>query len=158
MGAGLLSSCLERSIEREGLRNVEFLGPRSLDDVHDLVLESDVQMVTLAPRDLFKMTIPSKLQFSLAFGKPIIAAVAGDAAQIAAESGAALVCEPGNPDALADAIRLAAGLDERQLHKMGRRGEEFFRKRFSEEVGGAAMASLLEDVARGAEARGRSNV
>lgn len=154
VGSGVLAPVLRERIHREQLTNVRLLDPRPLDEVRRLVAEADVQLVTLAPRPLFEMTIPSKIQFSLAFGKPMVAAVAGDPAFVARESGAAIVCEPGDVPALAAAVLRAATLSSSELDAMGRRGEQYFHSHFSEDVAGAAMASLLEEVALSSKDRG----
>ena len=77
------------------------------------------------------MTIPSKTQASLALGRPILAALQGDAADLVLRAGAGIACAPENPAALAAAaIRLAeTPVDEREA--MGRRGAVFYREHLS---------------------------
>ena len=146
VGSGVLAPRLQDCISKERLNNVEFIDQRPLEEVRNLVANADAQIVTLAPRRLFEMTIPSKIQFSLAFGKPFVAAVAGDAARVASDSGAAVVCEPGDPHGLAAAVLSLASLSDEVLEGMGRRGEEYFQRHFSEAVAGAALVTLLEEV------------
>lgn len=148
VGSGVLAGAIRERVSREGLRNVDLLDARPVSEVRDLVAKADVQLVTLAPSPLFEMTIPSKVQFSLAFGKPIVAAVAGDPARVAIDSGAAIVCAPGDVQALTDAIRQAADLPQQDLTAMGRRGSEYFRDHFSESVAAAALADLLTSVVK----------
>jgi len=89
------------------------------------------------------MTIPSKVQFSLAFGKPIVAAVSGDPAGVLRNSDAAFICAPGDPDALTNTVLEASSQSTDVLDQMGRRGREYFLAQFSEAVAGNAMADLL---------------
>jgi glycosyltransferase involved in cell wall biosynthesis len=84
----------------------------------------------------------------------MVAAVSGNPAFIARESGAAIVCEPGDVSALATAVLRAATLSDNELDAMGRSGEQYFRAHFSEDVAGAAMASLLVDVVNSSRDRG----
>ena len=146
VGSGVLESKMRERIRREGLSRVNMLGPRPVEDVPDLVGSCDVQLVTLASDPLFRMTIPSKVQFSLAFGRPIVASLVGDPARVLEASGAALLCRPGDAQSLAGSIARAADLPASELQVMGRAGLEYFRTHFSEEVAGAIMTNLLEAV------------
>jgi len=143
VGSGVLERELRKHVKMEGLDQVRFLGPKRMDEIPGLVAQADIQLVTLAPRRIFEMTIPSKLQFSLGFGKAIVAAVSGDPANVAQESGAAIVCSPGSSEELANSISQAAALPRTQLEIMGRSGKEYFNKHFTEKVGGDALADLL---------------
>jgi glycosyltransferase involved in cell wall biosynthesis len=49
--------------------------------------------------------VPSKTQFYLAMGRPIVAAVNGEAGDILREAGSGIVVPPGDPAALAQANR-----------------------------------------------------
>jgi len=70
---------------------------------------ADALLLHLRDDPLFAITIPSKLQFYLAMGRPIVAGVKGEAADLLRRSGAALVVPPGDAAALAQAfIELAA--------------------------------------------------
>jgi glycosyltransferase involved in cell wall biosynthesis len=142
-GSGVLEEPLRARVERERLTNVRFAGSRPVNEVANLVRDCDAQLVTLAPRSLFDMTIPSKLQFSLGFGRPIIAAVSGDPAKVAAESGAAVVCAQGSGAAIATAVTELAALPEVQRRAMGEAGRLYFERNFSERIGGEALAELL---------------
>jgi len=54
-----------------------------------------------------------------------LAAVEGDAAQVVREADAGLICEPGNPIALADAVRcFAAFLSVKEKSSVKMRGEQ----------------------------------
>lgn len=146
VGSGVLEDELKEKAMRARLGQVSFLGAKSVSEVATLVSQSDVQLVTLAPSAIFEMTIPSKLQFSLSFGKMIVAAVSGDPAAVASDSGAAIVCPPGSSAALAESISRAADLTEEQRQLMGQVGRRYFDQHFTEEVGGDALANLLRMV------------
>lgn len=64
----------------------------------------DVVLVPHAPLKLFAETVPSKLFEVMACGRPLVASVAGEAAEIVRSSGGGLVVEPGDPVSLAEAI------------------------------------------------------
>lgn len=69
-----------------------------------LLATADILLVTLRDIPLFTTFIPSKMFEYLAAGRPVIGAVAGEAAQLLREAGA-LVVPPGDTAALAAAIR-----------------------------------------------------
>jgi glycosyltransferase involved in cell wall biosynthesis len=143
VGSGVLEGELKEVAAWESLDQVRFLGARPIGEIAALVEQADIQLVTLAPSPIFEMTIPSKLQFSLGFGKAIVAAFSGDPATIARESGAAIVCSPGSSTELASAISQAAEMPRTQLESMGRSGKSYFNQHFTERVGGDTLADLL---------------
>jgi glycosyltransferase involved in cell wall biosynthesis len=154
VGSGVLEQELKDRALKEGLNQVRFLGVRPITEVATLVTQSDIQLVTLAPSKIFEITIPSKLQFSLGFGRAIVAAVNGDPAVVARESGAAIVCPPGNSAELAKAISQAANLTQEQREIMGQSGRNYFDQHFTEKVGGDALSSLLQTVIENANRKG----
>lgn len=147
VGSGVLEERMRIRVRVEGLTNVRMLGRRSNEEIPQLVRDSDAQIVSLAPRPLFAMTIPSKLQFSLALGRPILAAVSGDAARIAHESGASIIVEPGSAEELAAGIEKLIKLGPGARAGMGQAGLDYFAARFSESVGVERLASVIETAA-----------
>jgi glycosyltransferase involved in cell wall biosynthesis len=77
-----------------------------------LLAAADILLVTLRNVPLFATFIPSKMFEYLAAGRPVVGAVAGEAAQILREAGAVVVA-PGDSAALARAIRELAADPER---------------------------------------------
>jgi glycosyltransferase involved in cell wall biosynthesis len=86
---------------------------------------ADVHVVGLA-RHLAGYVVPSRVYGILAAGRPVIAAAESESetAQLVAEVGCGIVVPPGNPFALAVAIR-AAHDGEYDLDEMGRRARAF---------------------------------
>ncbi len=88
-----------------GLHNVTFLPNQPRASVLEKVQACDAYIVPLKRLDIFKGAIPSKLFEPLAYGKPILLGVDGEARQLFIEEGkAGIYFEPENADALADAI------------------------------------------------------
>ncbi|MGH3326844.1 MAG: glycosyltransferase family 4 protein [Streptomycetales bacterium] len=151
VGAGVAEGRLRAAAERAGRRNILFLGQQPLDRMAALMALSDVQLVTLQDLPLFHATLPSKVQTALASGRPIVAAVPGDASRIIGESGAGLAVRPGDAGALADALRRMYRVGEEGRESMGRRGRAFYLEQLSARVGSVKLARLLESAAaRGA--------
>jgi glycosyltransferase involved in cell wall biosynthesis len=125
--------------------NVIFLGQQPVDRVPQLMANSDVQLVSLKDLPLFRATLPSKIQAVLACGRPLVGAVAGDAARIIEESGAGTAVPPGDASALAGALRRLHDLGAEHRNAMGRAGRQYYLDRFSARVGSTALANLVSE-------------
>jgi glycosyltransferase involved in cell wall biosynthesis len=93
--------------------------------------------VTLAARPELAKFVPSKLFDCCAVGRPVILAAEGESRLLAAERGAVYPVPPGDPAALADAVRTLhrdAALRDR-LAQQGRAfASEFLRERQIEDL------------------------
>ena len=67
--------------------------------------EADVLVVHLKDESLFRITIPSKTQSSMAMGKPLLMVVGGEANQIVINAKAGEVAEPGNIEEISYAAK-----------------------------------------------------
>jgi glycosyltransferase involved in cell wall biosynthesis len=143
-GSGLDEAQLRKTVARDGLANVQFTGRVSAAEMAQEFAKADALLLHLGDDPLFAITIPSKTQTYLALGRPIVAAVNGEAAEILRESGAAIVVPPANPPALAEAIKEMADLPEARRIAMGRSGAEFYARHFSFSQGVARTLALLE--------------
>lgn len=144
VGDGTERERLESRVEDLGLNNVVFHGPKPIEEMAQTVSWSHCQLVMLRDDPLFEITLPSKIQASLAFGRPIAASVSGDAAKILRESGAALVTNPNDAIGLANSIRHLAHLADFDLRAMGKRGREFYDSHLSEKNGASALIDALK--------------
>ncbi len=81
---GIERQRLQTEAKRRGLQNIVFLPRREPENMPPIFALSDVLLVHLKEDPLFCITIPSKTQAYLAFGKPILMAVRGDAADLVA--------------------------------------------------------------------------
>jgi putative colanic acid biosynthesis glycosyltransferase WcaI len=88
-----------------GLANVRFLGRLPASRMPPLYAIADALLVNLRSDRYYQMAIPSKLIAYLACGRPILCAATGDSADLVTANGAGASCAPGDPTALADAIR-----------------------------------------------------
>jgi glycosyltransferase involved in cell wall biosynthesis len=86
----------------------------------------DALLVPLADSPELTKFVPSKLFDYTALGRPVIVAAAGEPQRLAAEAGAGLAVPPGDPGALADAVRRLR--DEPELAgELSERGRDFAR-------------------------------
>lgn len=134
----------------DGLPNIEFRGAVPPQAMPGVYAESDFQLVTLKDLPVFRGTVPSKLQGSLAAGVPVITTVAGDVASIVEGAGVGLVADPEDAESLARVFReaWALSLDERQA--MGRRAKEHYAAAMSRSAGVDEIERVLAGAATAA--------
>src|SRR5580698_9470460 len=131
MGGGVERRRLEGMATEMRLDNVKFLPRQPMHAMGRILADADALLVHLKDDPLFHITIPSKVQAYLAAGRPILLAVSGDAADLILRSGAGIVCRPGDPQSIADAVKQLAETDPERLAAMGRAGEEFYAREMS---------------------------
>jgi glycosyltransferase involved in cell wall biosynthesis len=134
IGDGVEEKHLRKEAEVRGLRNIRFLGRRPVEEMPRFFAAADVLLAHLRRDPLFEITIPSKTQAYLACGRPILMAVAGDAAAVISEAGAGWVCAPEDPVAMAEGIRKLYEMDQEEREAMGRAGREAFLRLFRQSV------------------------
>lgn len=147
VGGGVMANHLAARIEREGLHNVRLIEPQPFGRMSSVLALGDVQLITLKDVPLYRSTLPSKLQATLASGRPIIGTLAGDAAEVVENSGAGVNTPPGDADALAEAIRAMRARGQVGLAEMGRAGRAHYEAYYSERVVGDHLEALLREAA-----------
>ncbi len=123
---------------------IRFAGLVSRSEIVDVFAAADALLMHLRDDPLFAITIPSKTQFYLAMGRPIVAGVAGEAADLLLRSGAALVVPPGDAAALAAAFVELAAMPSAERGAMAAAGPRFYAANLSFD---RAMARTLAVIA-----------
>ena len=147
IGDGNQRVVLEEHCRARGLESVvTFLGWRPSEAMPRYLALADVLLVSLKRDESFASTIPAKLQSSLAVGRPILAALEGEGARIVSDSGAGVVVEPENAEALAAGARamLAAGREGREA--MGRNGRAYSARHFDRDTLVAELDGWLREL------------
>lgn len=137
------------------LTRTEFVGRLPRSEITELYYQSDFQLVTLKNIPIFRTTVPSKLQASLASGVPVITTVKGDVAALIEEHGAGIVAEPENARSLAAAFDQALNLSPHERARMGRNARLLYDDLMSYDAGTHAIVSIMDKVTR-ASAGGQS--
>lgn len=125
--------------------NIEFTGRRPKEEIPRILAASDIALVHLRPNDLFKMALPSKLLESMAAGLPVVLGVHGEAERVLIEANAGIVFEPGNGEALAEAIReLRDNPSKREEH--GIAGRQYVTEHFDwDTIADDYLETILND-------------
>ncbi|MBU1083578.1 MAG: glycosyltransferase family 4 protein [Candidatus Omnitrophica bacterium] len=124
VGEGAVKKELVKTAEKKGLKNVIFLPGRKREEAVELYRVADVCLVPLRDVPGFNAFIPSKMFEIMACGKPIIASLKGESADILERSEAALVIPPEDPEELVKAVRILKG-DPARCAQMGEKGRRF---------------------------------
>lgn len=137
-------------VEEEKLRylareasNVHFVERQPLASIGRFLAAADVQIVSLNDTPLLGVTMPSKVQASLASGRPILAHASGDAASVVTSANVGLQASPSNVDAAGDAIRKFMTLADGELVGMGLRARALYEKEYSLDAAAVRLEELL---------------
>lgn len=155
VGDGVAKGGLRVLAGELGLRNVTFVEPQPLEQMSDVLASADVQIVCLKDLPLYRITLPSKIQATLAAGRPVIVSAGGDAGALVERAGAGISCEPGDAEELAAAIRQAASGGEEMLTRWSASGREYYEKHLSERSGVRRMSAAIAHAAQRPRARRR---
>jgi glycosyltransferase involved in cell wall biosynthesis len=132
---------LRRQAETLGLRRFHFLGKRG--DVPNLTRSAAVTVVPSLWAESFGLTVVE----GMAAGSAVIASRVGGIPELIEEGEDGLLVPPGDPDALAAALRRL--LDDPALRgRLGNRAREKAHARFSIERTAAELAGVLADLSR----------
>jgi len=144
VGDGVARARLVELAESLGIAHrVCFEGPRPISEMADVLASAHVQLVCLADDPLFHITMPSKIQAILACGRPVVTSGPGDVARVTEESGAGVAVPPGDPQALAAAVRRLAAMSRAEREMLGARGRAYYEGHLSEAVGAERLEVSL---------------
>lgn len=155
VGSGSRAEWIRGEVERLGLDNVDMPGRFPPEAMPEILRGASVLLVTLARRDIFRLTVPSKVQAYLAAGKPILGALDGEGARVVVESGAGLAVAAEDADALARAVVRMAEMSPDEREAMGRKGCAYYHSHFSPSVLAERLLDLLEQAGHGYRRSGK---
>lgn len=149
VGDGVARPGLERLVSDLDLADrVCFLGSRPMEQMPALMAEAIAQLASLKDLPLFRGTIPSKIQASMACGAPIICAIAGDAAEVVQAASAGIVVSPESPEDLAGAFRKLVEMGPKGRRELGANGRRAYESELSAAAGAARLEQMLIQAAR----------
>lgn len=147
VGDGAEKDGLVRQANRMGLANVTFLPGVPRGDVPALYRSADICLVPLRNVPLFRSFIPSKMFEILGCGRPIVASVDGESAEILRAAGGALLTPPEDVGGIVGAIaRLEA--DDALRATLASKGRAFVAARYDRRLLAERYLGVLETVQR----------
>lgn len=147
VGDGKEKRGLEAQAQSLGLKNIRFLPPVAKQEMPETLAAADACIAILKPIELYKTTYPNKVFDYMAAGKPILLAIDGEIRRVVEAAGAGLFCQPGDPQAMANAAcRLAD--DPSQARAMGVAGRKYIEVHFNRQQLAEQLACLFEEMRR----------
>jgi glycosyltransferase involved in cell wall biosynthesis len=130
IGDGTERAKIADQIAQERISNLRLLPLQSVNDFPKVLAAADVLLVNQAPL-VVDSVLPSKLLAYMASERPVLAAAHAQSttAELVRTAMCGLVAEPGNPEALAVAIRSMASKRD-DLGVMGQRGRAYVKQHF----------------------------
>lgn len=147
VGGGVDVDRLKGLAEEEKASNVRFVPRQPASEIGGILAVADALLIHLKDDDLGRIGIPQKTQAYLAAGKPIVMAVRGEAADLVHQAGAGILCEPENPESIADAVRKLRAMPPQERSVLGESGRRFYDEELSFRVGVLRMETILRNAA-----------
>lgn len=131
LGSGRKKEWVINYIKENGLQDTVYLmGSYPVDAMPAFFSKADVMLVSLKDELIFNLTVPAKLQAYMAAGKPVVAMLNGDAAQLVDEAKCGLASSAGNSNGLAHNILQLKDMNKDELALLGMNGRNFYKKYF----------------------------
>lgn len=146
VGGGTETERLKQLLITENISNVIFIPRMPMAEVGGVLELSNLLLVHLKKDPLFEITVPSKTQAYMAMGKPVLMAVAGDAANLVqrAECGCVAISE--NVESIQQAILKIYHLPASEQLKMCLNARKFYLQELSLESGVKQFVEVFEKV------------
>ncbi len=145
IGEGADKARLVAQARERRLANLQFLDQQPRETIPAYIRASDLCLVPLKKNELFKTVIPSKMLEFMSCARPVILGVEGQARAILEEASAGISIEPGNANALANAIRHVAANRE-AAQEMGENGRDYVIRKFSRDRTAEKYIRVLEEL------------
>ncbi len=150
LGDGRMRHWVEREVAKRELGGiVHLLGQHPVEAMPRYFALADALLMSLRHDPVYSMVIPSKLQSYMACGKPVIAALDGEAARVVRAAGGGMVVGAQDPDGLAEAVLRLHGMDPEERRQMGLGNRRYFEEHFERDRLLATLERLLHEAADG---------
>lgn len=143
VGDGKERANLEAEARRLELSNITFAGAHPKGSIPDFLAASDACVATLRDIPMFRTTYPNKVFDYMAAARPTLLAIDGVIREVIEASGGGIFVPPGNPAALADAIR-ELSMDRERARAMGQAARRYVVEHFDRKQQAIAFAELVE--------------
>ena len=134
LGEGSRWDWMCHEAKRRGLSNLHLPGRFPVETMPGFMQKASALLVTLANQEIFKATIPSKVQAYLAAGRPILACLNGEGANLVTGAGAGLAVPAEDGRALAEAILKLYRMSTHEREAMGERGRLYYAQYFAHDM------------------------
>lgn len=126
IGDGRKKAWVEQEIRFKKIDNIHLIGRHPMKMMPSFFREADVMLVSLKDETIFGLTVPAKIQSYLACGKPILAMINGEGADIIRESKSGFAVNAGDFNALAVRVIEMYNMPKSNLDSMAKASKEFY--------------------------------
>lgn len=144
LGDGKEKARLQERAAEMGLTNLHFVPPVAKAEMKAALAAADACIAILRPIEMYKTVYPNKVFDYMAAGRPLVLAIDGVAREVVEQAECGVFAQPGDPQALAEAIRKLAA-DPGSARQMGARGRAYLEAHFDR----GKLAGELEALMRG---------
>ena len=146
VGDGRRKEHLENLVKEKQLtKSVFFLGRYPLETMPVFMQKSSVLLFSLKDELCFNLTVPSKVQFYMSQGKPILAMINGDGADLVNESKCGFAVPANDIDGFVNAVKSMAKLYKDELSTLGQNGKMYYEQNFTKEQRIYQLVDLLKE-------------
>lgn len=145
LGSGKDKPALQEKAAEMGLSNVVFLPPVPKLEMSQALAAADACLAILKPIPLYATVYPNKVFDYMAAGRPVILAIDGVIRQVVESAEAGVYTPPGDPEALAQAIRRLAD-NPQGARAMGMNGRRRVEELFDRARLTGRLADILEEM------------
>lgn len=132
VGDGRKRPWVEEYIKNNALQDtVHWVGRHPLESMGKFFEQADVLYFALKDSLIFNLTCPAKVQAYMSAGKPVLAMLNGEGADIVKEAGCGLAVPASDSEALAKTIEDMAAMPKEELQRMGQAGKEYCSQHFA---------------------------
>lgn len=144
VGDGSRREWMAQQVIEQGLTNLHLPGRFPIETMPALMQKASALLVTLADQEIFRHTIPSKIQAYLAAGRPVLASLDGEGAKLISDAKAGVAVPAEDGGALARAVlQMYQSLPE-EREKMGVNGAAYFKEHFEHDMLVDRLITILD--------------
>lgn len=146
LGDGKEKPALQNQALALGLTNVIFAPPLPKSEMKEALAAANACIAILKPIPLYGTVYPNKVFDYMAAGRPVVLAIDGVIRKVVEQAQAGVFASPGDPSALASAIRRLAA-DPELCKSLGSNGRQCILADFERKTLASRLAELIEETA-----------
>jgi glycosyltransferase involved in cell wall biosynthesis len=142
VGDGKEKANLIQEAKAKQLNNLFFLPSVPKMEMNAVLAAADACIAILKPIEMYKTTYPNKVFDYMAAAKPVLLLIDGVIRQVVEEAQCGIFVEPGDPQALADQLKIMHNNVD-NTKRMGKNGREYVEQFFNRSVLAAKMEKVF---------------
>lgn len=130
VGDGRKKKYVEDCIKQYNLTNIKMLGRHPIEMMPEFFSKADLLFLSLKDEEIFSLTVPAKLQAYMSSGKPIVAMINGEGADLIREADCGWTVPAGKANELAALLKKLFEVDKQILKDKGENGKKYCHEHF----------------------------